>query len=222
QGAYISPRISPDGTRVASDLAIGNSDVWIWDLSRGLGTRFTFDPANDFNPIWSPDGSRIIFASNRKGGVFNLYEKASSGAGSEQLLLESGRDKRPTSWSADGRFVAYYEAAPKTRLDVWILPLFGDRKPFPFLQTDFIEAGAEFSPNGRWIAYTSEESGRPQVYVMPFPASAAGGKWQVSAVGGREPRWRRDGKELFFWGLDNKLTAAEVEEKGSSFQVGAA
>jgi len=227
-GSIISPgfhgavRLSPDGQRLAefvADTQGANIDIWVHELARGVRTRFTFDPSLDWYPVWSPDGSRIAFASNRK-GQFNLYLKDSAGAGTEELLFESEAEKRPTDWSPDGRFIVFGLSDPKgsTRWDIWVLPLFGDRKPFPFLQTQFDEGGAVFSPDGRWLAYQSNESGRGEVYVAPFPGP--GGKWQISNGGGRLPTWRHDGKGLFYLSTDNKLMAAEVTPKGSSVQVG--
>ncbi len=217
-----SPRISPDRQRVAVELFEPHSrnlDVWVYDVARGMRTRFTFDPAFDRRPVWSPDGSRIIFASNRKGHQ-DLYQKASSGAANEELLFESNLDKSPTSWSSDGRFLVYHSTGdPNTKLDLWVLPLVGDRKPIPFLRTPFEEWDGQFSPDGRWIAYASNESGRDEIYAAPFPGP--GGKFQLSTSGGTLPRWRRDGKELFYLSLDNKLMAAEVKEKGSTLEVGA-
>ncbi len=216
-----SVRLSPDGQRLATEILDpkgANADIWIYELKRGLRTRLTFDPAVDRIPIWAPDGSRVVFASGRKGS-FDLYGKAASGAGSDELLLESNLIKSPTDWSRDGRFITYTSAGdPKTKADIWVLPLFADRKPFVFLQTEFNESGGQFSPDGRWMAYTSDESGRDEVYVAPFPGP--GGKWQVSTAGGTRSKWRRDGKELFYLAADNKLMAAEVKTKGTSFEVG--
>ncbi len=179
--------------------------------------RFTFDPDFDANPIWSPDGSRIVWGSNRK-GRYDLYQKLSSGAGNDEVVLETEENKTATSWSADGRFIAFTSTNIKgnTQNDIWILPLFGDRRPFPFLQTPANEIDAQFSP-GRWVAYVSDESGTNQVYVAPFPA--AGGKWQVSRSGGTEPRWRGDGKEIFFLSPDHQLMAVTVNPKDSSLEV---
>lgn len=179
--------------------------------------RFTFDPAGERDPIWSPDGSRIVFTSNRK-GHFDLYQKSASGAGSEELLLESNIDKTPTGFSPDGRFLLYSAVDSRTRADLWVLPLVGDQKPFPFLQTEFTESFGQFSPDGRWIAYRSDESRGGEIYVAPFPGP--GGQRQVSTAGGRQPRWRGNGKELFYLAPDDKLMAAEVSGQGATLQVG--
>ena len=161
-----TPDLSPDGRRVAVNRTVqGNTDIWLLDGSRT--TRFTFDPALDRFPVWSPDGSRIVFDSNRK-GPRNLYIKPSSGAGSEELLVESPQDKLGVDWSADGRFIVYYSIDPQTGRDLWVLPLEGDRKPWMFLKTNFDERWGQFSPDGRWVAYQSNESGRQEIYVRPF------------------------------------------------------
>jgi Tol biopolymer transport system component len=197
------------------DNQSGATDLWIIDQERE--TRFTFDATNEQSPAWSPDSSQIAFNSS-KSGVFDIYAKPSSGAANEELLWKSDNSKGPHDWSADGRFILYGELDLKTNADLWILPLFGDRKPFPFLQTPFAESSGRFSPNGRWIAYNSNESGTSQVYVRPFPAS--GGQWMVSTNGGAQPRWRGDGKELFYFSAERKLMAVEVKEDGNTFTAG--
>ncbi len=217
--AYRFPVISPDGQKLA--VAVnegGNVDIWVYGLARKVRTRLTFAPSIEISPLWSPDGTRIAFASNRK-GQFDTYQKASSGVGSEEPLLESSAGELPFSWSSDGRYIAYARLGDaKTKYDIWVLPFFGDRKPFPFLQTEFDEFQPQFSPNGRWLAYASNESGKYEVYVAPFPG--AGGKWQVSNGGGWQPRWRRDGKELFYLAANDTLMAAEINEKDASLEIG--
>ncbi len=219
----VTPQLSPDGRRVAEclvDAQTGNADIWLEDLARGgAPTRFTFDPAFDWYPVWSPDGHRVVFSSSRK-GFFDLFVKDSSGAGNEELQLESKIDKRATDWSRDGHFIAFGAHAPtgKTGWDIWILPLSGDRKPFPFLETPFNEGAATFSPDGHWLAYQSDESGTNQVYVAPFPGP--GGKWMVSSGGGQLPRWRCDGKALFYLSRDDKLMVVDIAPKGASVQAG--
>lgn len=213
-------RFSPDEKRLAVvrfDPQAGSPDIWLIDLARNSPSRFTFDPASETTPVWSPDGSRIIFASNRD-GVPNLYQKLSSGAGNDEALLKSAEPMLSHDWSPDGRFILYGVLSPKTNVDLWLLPLFGDQKPALFIQTEFAESQGRFSPDGRWVAYISNESGSFQVYVQSFPSS--GGKWQVSTGGGAQPQWRRDGKELFYLAPDRKLMAVEVNGTGPTFVPG--
>jgi serine/threonine protein kinase len=217
---YFRPFLSPDEKQVAVDdvdIQAGNRDIWIIELGRGNPTRFTFDPAIEMWPVWSPDGGRIAFASNRE-GTMNIYQRPASGTGKEEELLKSDSAKFPMDWSADGRFLLYQLTDPKTQSDLWVLPAFGDRKPFPFLQSEFNERVGRFSPDGRWIAYCSDESGAWEVYVQSFPVS--GGKWQVSTNGGYNPAWRRDGKELFYISADKKMMAVDVKGEGAVFQRG--
>jgi Tol biopolymer transport system component len=218
-GVSLRPSLSPDEKQVVVDRVEGatsNYDIWLTELARGVSSRFTFDPTSDFQPVWSPDGSRIVFTSNRA-GTFNLYQKIASGAGTDELLLKSANSKFPNDWSLDGQFLLYDDVDPKTKGDLWVLPMSGDRKPIPFLRTEFNERSAVFSPDGKWISYDSDESGKAEVYVQSFPASGA--KWQISKVGGTLPRWRRDGKELFYLAADRKLMAVEVK-LGPAFQAG--
>ncbi len=221
-GSSFTPRLSPDGRRLAdaiTDQPSKNLDIWLIDLARGVRTRFTFDPAIDYFPVWSPDGNRIVFASNRK-GRYDLFVKDASGARPEEMLLESEANKFPNDWSRDGRFIAFRAQGMKghAKYEIWMLPLFGDRKPFPFLQTDFNEGEARFSPDGHWLAYSSDESGKYEVYIAPFPGP--GGKWQVSQGGGAQPIWRRDGRGLFYLAPNSKLTEVEVKAKGSAVEIG--
>jgi len=227
------PHLSPDGTHatvssVNFQQGAINAVIWLLDFSRGTSTRFTFGPASAQSAVWSPDGSRIIFASVDREGKSNLYQKLASGAGDDELLLKSNEDKYPRSWSRDGRFLLYTATrGPKTTKDkIWVLPLEGDKKPFPFLRTDFNEEDGQFSPDGHWIAYSSDESGRQEIYVSPFSpnpngtASAARGKWLISTGGGVEPQWRGDGRELYYLAPDGKLMAVDVTTK-PVFQAGA-
>ena len=215
------PAISPDGNTVAVDRRDPQTrflDLWLHDLARGTASRFTFN-SGFFNayPIWSPDGSHIVFRSTRERTTGNLYQKATSGASQEDVLDKDDRDKLPDDWSRDGRYIIEEVRGFKTKNDIWVLPLFGDRKPFPYLQTEFNEQYAKLSPNGQWLAYASDETKRFEVYVQTFPTP--GGKWQVSTKGGNRPVWSRDGKELYFIGSDEKMMAAEV--KGSAkFEAG--
>lgn len=215
--AIANPELSPDGRRVAGDVILDNNrDVWLQDSIRV--TRFTFDAGGDWMPIWSPDGARIAFRSNRS-GVFKLYEKPSSGSGTETLLLDASQDAMPDSWSPNGRFLLYQSFDPADGRDIWALPLEGERKPFVFLKTRYNEAYSQFSPDGRWVAYQSDESGRSEVYIRPFPGP--GGQWQVSTGGGAMARWRHDGKELYYVAPDQNLMAAAVELKETAVEIGA-
>lgn len=218
-GFFAWPVLSPDGKRVAvarRDPQSKTYNIYVTDLARGVSSRITVGPANNSFPIWSPDGTRIAWSSNRE-GAFQIYQKLASGVGQEELLLKSDVVINPQSWSEDGRFILYTRVDPKTNNDVWVLPLEGNRQPYPFLQTPFFEGKACFSPDGRWIAYQSNDQGRPQVSVQTFPAS--GGKWVVSTNGGFLPHWRGDGNELVYISADNKLMAVEVK-LGSSFEAG--
>lgn len=213
------PSLSPDGRRVALlRLATGNVDVWLLDVERGAPTRFTFDSADDVMPLWSRDGSRIVFSSNRT-GVHDLYQKSASDAGGEEaVLLQTAQRKQATDWSPDGRFLLYSSIDPIRHLDIWALPLDGDRTPVPVVQTNFEEHGGQFSPDGKWIAYVSIKSGRYEVYIRPF-AQGAGEEIRISSDGGDQVRWRPDGKELFYIARDNQLVAVPIRLGANSETV---
>jgi eukaryotic-like serine/threonine-protein kinase len=216
ENGLIGPEVSPDGRRAAVTRTVdGNMDIWLLDGART--TRFTFDESVDMWPVWSPDGSRIMFSSARK-GVNDLYQKPSNGAGSEELLLESPQQKISNDWSPDGRFILYFVPDPQTSFDLWARPVEEKRKPFVFLNTKFSERKGRFSPDGRWVAYQSNQSGREEVYIRPFPEP--GGQWQVSTEGGIWPRWRRDGKELYYIAPDARLTAVPITSKGGTLEPG--
>ena len=202
-----SPELAPDGRRVAVSRGVQVNNVWLIEVTQGIANRFTFGAFNDGNAVWSPDGSRIIFTSVRNGRS-DLFEKPANSAAIEQPLLVTAQDKVPLDWSPDGRVLLYASQDPKTNSDIWALPLAGERKPFPVVQTDFDEREGQFSPDGRWVAYVSNETGSDEVYVQPFPGP--GSKWQVSTNGGADPRWRRDGQELFYLAPDGKLMAAAI------------
>ena len=214
--SLMGPMLSLDGRRAAVESVVqGNRDVWILDAVRR--SRVTFDAGADRLPVWSPDGVRVAFDSDRK-GVRNLYLKSLNGAGSDELLLESPLESIAGDWSRDGRFLIYYVGDPKTQGDLWVLPMQGQRKPFVFVNTVANERTAQFSPDGRWVVYQSNESGRYEIYVRPFPGP--GGQWLVSTAGGIEARWSRDGRELYYVAPDGTLMAAPVAVKGGAFEPG--
>jgi len=223
--------LSPDGVQAAIALVDFSKsapalDVWLLDLVRGIPKRFTFGKGDNYLPIWSADGSRIIFASNREGGIANLYQKLANGAKEEELLLRTGESKIPRSWSSDGRYLLYVSLDSKNRGDLWVLPLEGDRKPVPFLQTEFNEIDGSFSPDMRWIAYQSDESGRNEIWVREFlqpsggKSSQTAGRWQVSNGGGTNPKWRRDSKELYYRTTEGGVMVVDITGE-AAFQAGA-
>ena len=217
-GFYEDPWLSPDEKQVvvrSSDPEGRIGDLWLLQIPAGTPLRLTFHPKDDRFPVWSPDGSRIVFSSNRT-GYYEFYQKPSSGAGDDELLLQTRTSKALTDWSLDGRYIVYMDVIPKTKFDLAVMPLFGDRQPQPFLQSEFNEKQGRLSPDGRWMAYASDETGRYEVYVQPFPAT--GGKWQISTGGGEQPSWRRDGKELFYIGEGQKLFAVAVDATSSTFR----
>ena len=220
---YSNPGLSPDDQKLAvciRDPQTGTRDIWIFDLVRGGKTRLTFDPADDIDPIWSPDGTRIAFTSNRS-GQRNIYWKLADGSGPEELLV-GGKEAQENveDWSRDGKYLIYnYPSGPHA--DLRVLPLAGDRKPVTYLDTAFYTSQSQFSPNGRWVAYYSNESGTKEVYVQGFSLdpSQPRGKWQISTGGGELPRWRRDGKELYYH-FGTQYFAVEVKTDGPSFVAG--
>jgi serine/threonine protein kinase len=224
-GLGFDPAISPDEKslvfRRPSDVG---TDVVVRDLARGTEQRVTTGTFIKITPLWSPRSDRIAFASRRDGGISNLYQKAASGTGQDELLLSVTNNTQLDQWSRDGRFIVYSENDPKTRQDLWVLPMDGgvERKPVPFLRSEFNEFSGQLSPDDHWMAYTSDESGQREVYVRPFPAGE--GRWKISLAGGEQPRWRGDGKELFFVSADGKMTSVAVEATvgtNASFRPGA-
>jgi Tol biopolymer transport system component len=228
-GTLPGPAISPDGSAVVvgrQDLEGGGSDLWLYNLARGTLSRLTFDGKENALPVWSPDGGHIAFSSTREGGL-NGYQKAVNGIGHDEALDKaSANAKVPLDWSRDGRYlIEGVLSDAEAKFAIWVLPLAPeltgeDRKSFPYLNEKFNDIGAKISPNGQWLAYASDETGRYEIYVQTFPK--LGGKWPVSINGGMVPVWSRDGKELYFIGADGKLMAVDVKGgPGGSFEVGA-
>ncbi len=222
--AYEAVAFSPDGTRAAAIInaittaGIGNADVWVIDLARNVSQRLTLDPAIDRYPVWSPAGDRIVFGSMRnKGGKVDLFIRSSDMSGADELLSKTDASMVPTNWSPDGRYVLFTSPYPNTPTHVWLLPMDGTRTPRPLIQTAASESEARLSRDRRWVSYTSNVSGRPEVYVRPFnpesPASA-GGVVQITKDGGSNARWRQDGKEMFYLSAAGMVTAVEISGPG--------
>lgn len=215
--------LSPDGKRVAVavlDTSEGTRDIWLYDVERGGRTRFTSTDADENWAIWSRDGRRLVFNSSRNGRL-DLFQGALAAGSVPEMLLRDGM--WPVSWAPDGRHILFVTNSAMTGNDVMVLPLFGDRRPFPFARTQTAENWAAFSPNGRWVAFSSAESGQAEVYVAPFPPPATGTnvKRRISADGGSQARWARDGKEVFFIAADRSLMVTAVNGEASGFEVGA-
>jgi len=220
---YFNPALSPDGTRLAVTIfsGLGTGDIWIFDLKRGTNTRLTFGPSLQQAPVWTPDGKTIFYSSTAKGPP-HIYAKAADGSGSERTVSE-GNDlvEFPWSFSPDGRYLAYERrdlGKSEGGFDLWVLPLSGDGKPFPIVQTPFEEREPAVSPDGKWMAYRNNESGRMEVYITAFPGGGA--KWQVSSNGGTAAKWRGDSKELFFVDSSDNLMAVDVHPSGNAVQLG--
>jgi WD40 repeat protein len=210
--------LSPDGTRLAMsirDAKSGRSDIWIRDMERGVTSRLTFDPKDEFAPVWSKDGKSVIFASDRD-GTNGIYEKSASGTGPTKKIWTSQDRIIPGGLSPDGRFLAVNRWTQGT-VQTWILPMAGSKKPYAFLHASFQEGMPVFSPDGHYMAYVSNETGRFEIYVRRFPGPS--GKWQVSAEGGIDPQWSADGRTIYFRSLNSKLMAAPVTP-GAGFQAG--
>ncbi|HLH31936.1 MAG TPA: hypothetical protein VKY31_12095, partial [Terriglobia bacterium] len=206
------PEIGPDGKTISFALQRSSFfDIWLWDTLRGTGTRFTLDDGSHHGNVWSPTGDQIVFTASRSGHPYDLSIKPSSGNGPEKSLLETQYSKTVDQWSAIGRLILYAELNPKTKRDVWAVPMETNTrpgKPYPVLQTEFNEVFPQLSPDGKWLAYTSDESGQREVYVQTFPPGD--GKWKVSVAGGEQARWRGDGKELYFVNAERKMMMAAV------------
>ena len=216
--AYQHPRLSPDGTRVALASSDLENDLQIWDLRRARLTRLTFDPAEDQFPVWTADGERIVFSSDR-GGTPNLWWQAADGTGTAERLTTSGNPQLGTGITPDGTAVVFYEVTPTMGRDLMQLALDGTRRVTALLQTKFDELNGSVSPDGRWLAYESNSSGSFEIYVRPFP-NVGGGQQQVSTAGGRQPLWARSGKELFYLGGANALLRVSVEASGTTWNNG--
>ena len=221
-GLYLEPSVSADSNKLAiSSLAggTGNLNIWVFDLARGTKTRLTFPPASDRQPNWAPDGKSVAFVSNRNGPP-HIYLNASDGTGTPTALTVDGASEFAPRFSPDGRYLLFERLAeqPYSRREIWGVLLSGDRKAFSVIQSQFDVYAPALSPDGKWLAYESRESGRPEICVMPFLHGT--GKWEVSTGGGVLPRWRRDGRELFYISTDNKIMSAEVTEQGSSLLIG--
>jgi Tol biopolymer transport system component/DNA-binding winged helix-turn-helix (wHTH) protein len=217
--------LSPDQRRLsAAVITNANTDIWVYHLPLGVRTRLTFHPKSDAIGVWMPDGRTVILGSNAR-GHFDLYRKAADGAGGEELLYADDFEKGPTSVSPDGRILLYSAMSATGGWDIWALPLALERpgaapRPQPFLRTPYSEQQAQFSPDGRWVSYVSDESGRGEVYVARFPDT--GGKRRVSVAGGSQPRWRKDGKEIFYIAPEGELTVVPVRLAGATTEIGVA
>jgi serine/threonine-protein kinase len=216
-GTYGNPRLSPDGRQLAlTVLRDGNWDIWVYDLARGVSTRLTFKDTVDSEQIWSPDSREIVYSERGTGGgADNLFRKRADGSGDAEQLTKTAVAMWANSWSSDGRYIVGTTGGGK--FDIAMMAIAGDRKLLPFLNTDFNEVDAAFSPDGRWVAFVSDESGRAEIYVVPFPSR--GGRWQISDAGGGYPRWSRTGKELFYR-VEDGIMAASIEAVGDSLQTG--
>jgi len=216
---YTDPALSPDGTRVAVSVGqYGKRDIWVFETKRGTASRLTFGSADNLCPAWAADGARILFSSDR-GGQVDIYQKDANGLGSVQPVFQSkDQAKELNDLSADGRYAIYDNAGSSDSKQLWVLPLVGERKPFVFVEGGYGALSAQFSPNGRYVAYASNETGRLEAYVQTFPKQT--GKWEVSTSGGAEPMWRRDGKELFYLAPDDKLMVVAVSTASGAFQAG--
>jgi Tol biopolymer transport system component len=197
-------QISPDGRKVAiSAFQSTTSDLWLVDMERGVSSRVTFNDATEFSPVWSPDGTELMYVSNRD-GFYNIYRQSVSKPGEEHRVTEAASHQYMTDWSADGRTIVFTTIDPRTQADIWTMPAAGGQQ-VPLLATAFNEYAARLSPDGQWLAYTSDESGRPEVYVQRFPSGRD--KSQLSTQGGSHPQWRADGRELFYLAANRTVSA---------------
>ncbi len=235
-GNFGSLRLSPDGKRVATDVQGGETDIWVYEVARGVRSRLTFGNGANLSPVWSPDGQFLAYASiylARRDATHRISRRLSIG-GEEEVLYTSNEETWVTDWSRDNRYLLLSQGKfiGGNPSDIWVLSLTGERRAFPLVKTPFAESDARFSPDGRWVAYQSNESGRWEIYVIPFnpPTEAGspsegpvrGGKWQVSARGGAQVEWRADGKELYFVTGDSKVAAVEITVTANGVELGTA
>jgi Tol biopolymer transport system component len=222
-GIYIGPRLSADGRKLAvsviEQLAVA-PDVWVFDTSLGTSVRSTEKPGPDLNPMFAPDGARIFFSGARGAGLWGIFETPTSGTGEPKLVLDSPAASTPTDVSRDGRFLLYRELSSERRGDLKVLPFTGERRPFTFLATPFDEDSATISPDGRWVAFVSDEAGKKEVYIATFPQPTR--RYRVSTQGGTQPRWSRNGQELFFVTGSRTLMAAPFDSRSSEVPAGPA
>jgi serine/threonine-protein kinase len=215
--AYVQARLSPEGTRVAVNIADQNQDIWVWDIERSTLVRVTADPANDTSPVWTTNGQRLIFASQRDGGVYNLWWQAADGSGTAERLTTHATTQGPTSISPDGHDVVFFEITPQKQFDLSRMALAG-MQVSPLIQTPFSETNGTISPDGRWLAYQSNSSGRNEIYVRPFPNTTTG-QWVVSKSGGKMPAWSAG--ELFFFDAEGALTRVPFDARSGAWHAGA-
>ncbi len=216
--------LSPDGRYAAvsiPDAGTGTTDIWVYDVARQVRSRFTFDVGAEIAAVWSPDGKQIAFASDKEGRHFGLYVKDAGATTPERTLLVSGDDTYPLDWSMDG-YLAFQKTESDTEatggVDVWVIPAVEGGEARPLIQARFVETDVAFSPDGRWVSYSSNESGRFEVYVIPWPGQ--GGKWQISTQGGIEAAWDRDSRTIYYSDLNGALTAVSVTPRGESLDMG--
>ena len=219
-GSLVSATVSPDGSRIALDRMVqGNRDIWMMDSSRGSLARVSDNPQEDGTPVWSPDGERLAYES-MVNGTFALHVRSLSGSGRDAQLQTAALHQWPLDWSRDGRYLLYIESPNYLKGDLFALPMTGaDRKPIPIATTPFAEVGGSFSPDGRWVAYQTDRSGRPEIVVQPFPDPSRG-VTQVSVGGGASVRWSRDGRALFFLAPDGKMMTTTIEATATGFRPG--
>jgi len=214
-------KISPDGKIIVyaqEDPQVGTLDLWLYEIARQIRTRFTFDPVTESTPNWSSDGTTIVYSS-AKGGRFALYAKSTTTSDSARLLYSSSSNNFASSWSTDGKYLLFFSTGDaKTKVDLYVLPLSGDHIPIDFLKTEFNEVLGQFSPDQRWVAYSSNASGQVEIYIRPFPNSGA--QWQVSKSGGGFPIWGHDGKELYFATANRKLMSVAIKAVGAGIEIG--